>query len=499
MPRTYTSKSLKSKSNKSKKKGLSLSAPLVPLKELSAFEENYHLHNKKKIIEALKSSGIHKLNKDKAHLFITNQKTPLRIQAAKDLIDNTHYITLKDTFRIIEKLIIKTYEDIEKHYNHLTKEERQNIKIYMYTGPNDKSFYFFACIAMYCIEKYNNKNKQAPLQIPIFVDRINTDFLVALGNNTLIIVDDVSYSGSQLAKMLDSYYNRICIIEGRQPPNIYAVLSALNEFSLNRLSTVTLTTTEKGSKLKQGPSPFKIFYLKERLYKPLVKIIGIERYYYVNLFFNAWLSSATNLAMYLDHKVADTTSTYKNVYVYGPIVPVTYDLNFTYGNTMGDIYSYKYCTEEENDKLLKDFIKKNPAYTSKKGKTYNSDFSNIKGYLINKAKEEVIDIQDSTYFNQKVNDIITNKENKDTIQFMPFIEICNKSDKLTRIIENQEIQDMDYIFFMADPEVNTTEIEELIELTSSNLDDVMRLTTLLDNYRCPMHWYKDPENPLRLI
>ena len=203
--------------------------------------------------------------------------------------------------------------------------------------------------------------------------------------------------------------------------------------------------------------------------------------------------------MYLDHKVADTTSTYKNVYVYGPIVPVTYDLNFTYGNTMGDIYSYKYCTEEENDKLLKDFIKKNPAYTSKKGKTYNSDFSNIKGYLINKAKEEVIDIQDSTYFNQKVNDIITNKENKDTIQFMPFIEICNKSDKLTRIIENQEIQDMDYIFFMADPEVNTTEIEELIELTSSNLDDVMRLTTLLDNYRCPMHWYKDPENPLRLI
>ena len=49
MPRTYTSKSLKSKSNKSKKKGLSLSAPLVPLKELSTFEENYHLHNKEKI------------------------------------------------------------------------------------------------------------------------------------------------------------------------------------------------------------------------------------------------------------------------------------------------------------------------------------------------------------------------------------------------------------------------------------------------------------------
>jgi hypothetical protein len=501
MPRTYTSKSFKSKSNKSNKRKVVLQKETLSSSErpTSTFEENYHLHNKQKLIDALKLSGIHKLNKDKAHLFISNQNTPIRRQAAKDLIDNTHYVTLKETFNIIEKLIIKTYEDIDRYYNHLSKEERQNIKIYMYTGPNNKSFYFFACIAMYCIEKYNNKNKQAPLQIPIFVDKINTEFLVALENNTLILVDDVSYSGSQLAKMLDSYYNRICIIEGRRPPNIYAVLTALNEFSLNRLSEVTLTRTEKGTKLNQGPSPFKIFYLKEKLYKPLVKIIGIERYYYLNLFFNSWLSSDTNLAMYLDHKVADTTSTYKNVYVYGPIVPATYDLNFSYGNTMGDIYSFKYCSEEENDKLLKDFIKKNPSYTSKKGRAFNSEFTNIKTYLIHKANEEIIDSQSSPYFRQKVNDIITNKENKDTIQFIPFIETCNKSDQLKRIIEDKEIQEMDYIFFMADPEVKRTEIEELIELTSSKLEDVLRITTLLDNYRCPTHWYKDPSHPLRLI
>ena len=179
----------------------------------------------------------------------------------------------------------------------------------MYCGPNNKSFYFFSCIAMYCIEKYN-KNNTKQLQIPIFIDRINTDFLLNLKNDTLIIVDDVSYSGSQLAKMLDGYHYRICIQEGRPPPNIYALITALNDFSLERLSKITLARTVRGTVIKEGPSPFKIFYLKERLYEPIVKVIGIERYFYINLFFNTWMSNDTHLAMYLDHKVADITSTY---------------------------------------------------------------------------------------------------------------------------------------------------------------------------------------------
>jgi len=495
------SKSNSKSTNKSKSRRLLQAVRTLRVSQVKipTFEENYHLHNKKKIIDALRMSGMHKINKDKAHLFISNQITPLRRRAAKDLIDNTEYITLKETFNIIEKLIIKTYDDIEKHYSYLSKEEREEIKIYMYAGPNNKSFYFFSCIALYCIEKYNNKNK-TKLQIPIFVDRINSDFLLNLENNTLIIVDDVSYSGSQLAKMLDSYHNKICIVEGRRPPNIYALLTALNEFSLDRLSKVTLTRSERGGAiLTEGPTPFKIYYLKERLYKPLVKIIGIERYFYVNLFFNAWLSEDTNLAMYLDHKVADTTSTYKNVYVYGPIVPATYDINYVYGYVLRNIYSHKYLNQEDNDKLYKDFLKKHPNYMSTiKKNPFDTKLTTIKKYLTNQATEEIIDIEESPYFRQTVSDVISNKENMDTIKFIPFIETCNKSQQLNNIIENKEIQEMDYTFFMADPEVSLPVLEEIIEFTPFTLEHILRLTTMIDNYRCPIHWYKDPSHPLRL-
>lgn len=459
------------------------------------FEENYHAHNKTKLIEALKMSGIYKINKDKAYKFINSQITPLRRRAAKDLIDNTHYITLKESFNIIDELIIKTYKDIDKYYS---AEDRPNI--YMYCGPNNKSFYFFSCIAMYCIEKYN-KNNTKQLQIPIFIDRINTDFLLNLRNDTLIIVDDVSYSGSQLAKMLDGYHYRICIQEGRPPPNIYALITALNDFSLARLSKISLARTERGTVIKEGPTPFKIMYLKERLYKPLVKVIGIERYFYINLFFNTWLSNDTHLAMYLDHKVADITSTFKNTYVYGPIVPATYDIKFSNDYLLNEVYSYRILNDQENDKLLKAFLKESPDYTpeNRSEVRYSTELRGIRNYLSKKAIQEVIDHPESPYFNQKINDVIGNESNTDIIRFIPFIDVCNKSKELKKIIENREIQEMDYTFFMADPEVNLQLIEELIDVKNVTLENIMRIINVLDSYRCPKHWYKDPTHPLKLM
>ena len=64
-----------------------------------------------------------------AQSFIDSQITPLRRRAAKDLIDNTHYITLQDTIDIIYDLILRTYADIETYY---TAEERPTANIYIY-------------------------------------------------------------------------------------------------------------------------------------------------------------------------------------------------------------------------------------------------------------------------------------------------------------------------------------------------------------------------------
>ena len=68
--------------------------------------------------------------------FINEQLTPIRRQAAKDLIDNTIYIKLKDTMKIVEQLIHQIYQ------RYATIGEIR--KPYIYCGSPNKSFYFFS-------------------------------------------------------------------------------------------------------------------------------------------------------------------------------------------------------------------------------------------------------------------------------------------------------------------------------------------------------------------
>ena len=464
------------------------------------FVKNYHLYNKKKITDALKNSGIHKIDVDMAKSFIDSQITPLRRRAAKDLIDNTHYITLQDTIDIIYDLILRTYADIETYY---TAEERPTANIYMYCGENNKSFYFFSCIALYSIEKYNIENKTNKIQIPIFVNTLSKEFLLNLGNDTLIMVDDVSYSGSQLSGTLNGFYEAICIKGEKAPPNIYVLLTALNTISLNRLSNVTLTKSTSGVALTRGPTPFKIYYEADRLYDPLVKVIGIERYFYVSLFFNAWLNQSTHIAMYLDHKVADGISTYKNTYLYGPIVPATYNIEYAYGNLFGNgIYAHSYFSEQENIDLIDAFMIEEPEYVDEPVKTparsfyklHGSRLNNIMGFLINRSLKEIIDNHPNPDYDTKmVSDVIKIKTNKDSIRFIPFINTCNESAELMEIINNEKIINMDYGDFMADPDINKADLSVL-----SKSADSLELLAIINSYRCPNNWYKDPTHPLKL-
>ena len=65
-----------------------------------------------KIKEALKESGKHGFHSD-VNKFIDGQISPIRRQAARDLIENTKYITLQETFHIVEELIHRVYARID--------------------------------------------------------------------------------------------------------------------------------------------------------------------------------------------------------------------------------------------------------------------------------------------------------------------------------------------------------------------------------------------------
>lgn len=484
-------KSLKRKSkskSKSKTKSKSRTYPILEHFNSPNYEENdlkvkkliddefieKYKKNKVKILHALKLSGMHNINKKRQDAFINNQITPFRRRAAQDLIDNTHYITLKETFQIIETLILQVYQIIDT-----------TIPIYMYCGPNNKSFYFFACIALYCIEKYNTKNPNQKLKIPIFISNVTDDFLLTLGQSAFIIVDDVAYSGSQLAKMLDKYHYMVCIERQQPPPNIHVLLTALNDISMDRLSKVTLTKTNTKSRVTatQGPTPFNILFLQERLYPSLVRVLGIERYFYINLFFNAFLSSETNVALYLDHKVADTTSTYKNVYLYGPIVPSNYDMETIKNYIMIEsAYLHRAYDEVTNNQLYDQFKEENPDFVEdiKYKPKFDVKLKRVSKFLCDKAiKNDIVD-----------------RPAKEYIQFYPFIEMCNNSSELKKIITNPNVINLNYTFFMYDIGIHTdlTEYDYLIK--DDSIEKIKEAILLLDSYRCPKNWYKEGKHKL---
>ena len=270
-------------------------------------------NNIKKIKKALTSiSGTHALNTQNVDNFIQNQLTQMRKDAAQDLIDNTHYITLQDVFDIVEKLVLKVYENDFSKYENLI----------MYVGEKNKSFYFISIIALYFIQKHK-------LRTPThFIKTIDDYILIKCGGNPIFIFDDVSYSGSQLATMLGNIYYEHVIKQQQTPPNLYIQLVALNSYSLFKLEQVpTKRIGKKNINLEFTKTPFQINYIPERLYTPIIDKIGFERYFKMALFFSPFsaLDLVPVVSIYLDHKLADDVSTFTNTLMYGPIVP---DIDF---------------------------------------------------------------------------------------------------------------------------------------------------------------------------
>jgi hypothetical protein len=269
-------------------------------------------NNINKIKKALTSiSGKHGLNPQNVNNFIHGQLTEMRKKAAQDLIENTIYITLQEVFDIVENLVLNLYSlnDFSKYKN-----------LMMYVGDKKKSFYFISVIAFYFIQKHK-------LRIPThFINTLDENVLNECDGDPILIFDDVSYSGSQLATMLGNIYYERIIIQKKTTPNLYIQLVALNTYSLNKLEQVPINRRKIGKKtidMNFKKSPFQINYLHERLYPTIIEKIGFERYFKMALFFSPFtaFSFMPVVSIYLDHKIADDVSTFTNALMYGPIVP----------------------------------------------------------------------------------------------------------------------------------------------------------------------------------
>ena len=396
--------------------------------------------NLEKIDEQIRNtSGKHAINKERADYFINNQKSVERRQAAADLINNTIYITLQETKDIIGELIDKIY-DIDS--------VKESNNIYFFVEKPNKSYYFLNIIALYFIKTKNLKR-------PIFIKELSNDFLENIGTDPLIILDDVSYSGSQMSQLIGNIYYNMVVKNKKPHPNIIVALTAVNTESLKRLQLVPtrkLGNRVAGLTIASGKSPFKILYLENRLYKTLVETVGKERSAYILLFFSLHTNESglkltePVVSIYLDHKIADMVSTYLKALVYAPIIPSNYKSQYI-----------KYFGEEI---ILK--INSIPFISILEDKNF-----------------DIIDLP-------------TNDE----IEFHPFINTCSNNQELNSIINNKSVKNMDYILFIADDSAlssmsdGNSFMSLYLRNENINKETTISLIEYVNNYRCPKSFYK---------
>jgi hypothetical protein len=416
---------------------------------------NDNLSKIQKVIEIY--SGKHFIDETLASKFINNQISIVRRQAAKDLIDNTVYITLHDINSIIESLILQLYSIID-----LSKD------IYFYSGKPDKSFYFMTILALFHIR--NNKLKEPTGFLKFLDDKL---FDEIKEDSQIIILDDISYSGAQLSNLLTKIYNGRVLKLKKNPPNIYILLAALNNFSKFKLTHIL------NKKYEYEMSPFKLLHLPERLYTPLIIKLGIQRYFNLIIFFSPYTENTPYVSMYLDYKIADEASTFKNALTYGPIIPSNYDYNSFIQYVINENTKYKVLPK-------RDFLKQEQI------NEYNN--CDLNCLIKNLLKNDHIEKEQTTN------------------AFEPFINGCNKNTDLINNINDYDIKNLDYRFFLAPKDcIGTIEDGELIKNEECIIEDynagfltnlsekisdkniIIKINDKINGINCPVPWYKNGE------
>jgi hypothetical protein len=283
-------------------------------------------------------SGSHHLNMEKVNLWINSQLTERRRKAAKNLIDNTHYITFNELFEDIRNAVIQIYSKLNL-----------NQDIYMFIGRNNKSsFYFIGMIALYFIKLLNYK-------IPIFI----TGFKAGVQN---IVFDDVSYTGGQFEVILswDSPFLS----------HIYFGLSGMTEKAKIRLENLKFLE-------ETHINIVNIYVFPQKTFKNLNEILNKQDYYDLIYYFSPYTNGLTNISLYLDIKIADAVSTFLKVLNYGPVLPL--NLNYNYdllknSFIINEQIATGFMNEKDFEKYYDDIIKEESNNVILKKESYNKIF-----------------------------------------------------------------------------------------------------------------------------
>ena len=499
-------------------------------------------------------SGIHSINAEKAEDWILGQTNDFRQSICRQFIEHTTYVPFKDVIQKVKNLV-------DQFYERLTEEERTK-EIFLYTGDSTKSFYFLSVLFLYFAKKKKRTNPDIPLPTQ-FVKTPTPDFLKMIleTKSPYIIIDDMSYSGSQLHNLLLSFW---------QFTNKTQKLSKF-EGNLNHLNIYVLligATTVAENRLKQMDTRHNTPYtiICETIYPTLIETVGIEMFFYIRYFLSPFSRESPPISIYFDHKLADMTSTYLNTLVFGPIVPPDYNIVDLIRNTSKYEYLCDYISMDFNfvikqlntlpihtsielvDRFLKEIIRKHSAIELKEifhklSKTVGrvsetmSETSPEKKYYIH---IDIPSIPELTNVYLHMQSIVKNMiqdylcdsilekdrnypvDGKSVNKYIPFINTCETDHFLRKFIHSKSLQNIPYeLFLIPSSNIDTSlcfhkkKYEQEIEISLTtfflkyykktkqnpalNKKYLDEIHSFLESNRCPSSWYKIGSNRMCLL
>jgi hypothetical protein len=308
-------------------------------------------------------SGSHSINKKLAKEWISLQPTEESKIAAKCIIKHTKYITYKNIFNYIEKLVKVEYKKISK----------SNKKIYMYIGQTDDSNYFISILALYWIKYYGYREPDKYFNELPYHENISNEIY-------LIYFDDMAFSGGQIMsnilniicdkiiKYINNKYNYTITISKNTTNklfdlknnlivfyktkkeidikeiqenmykyilnikyyNIIYYLLGINKYSYNKIindkkpmNKYIIDIFDKIENINHFELNYEIKYYK--MYPTIDDLCSTKEYFYMSYFFS--FGRSPFVLIYYDHKISDLGSTFLKALNFGPIVPNNFDIS----------------------------------------------------------------------------------------------------------------------------------------------------------------------------
>lgn len=230
----------------------------------------------------------HNINNDKLNEWLNKSDKSIK-EIALEFIMKTTYISYNTFVNVLKKCVNEMLLNIKSNV----------LQFYMASDDINYKYKSSYWIIMH-IKTFIDMNKYT---IKI-VDKIDNLDL----NNTVILADDASYSGSQISNFLEEFSNLKC--------NIYILIPFISNTSIN---LITLS-------FKENNINGDLYFVNKNKYimKPIFELMDNNKIIKLFKYYTKDGNNIREYPIYFDHKVADSYSSFPLIYSYG-VIPNEYN------------------------------------------------------------------------------------------------------------------------------------------------------------------------------